>query len=112
DVVVVAGLLLSTRHRQTEDQTTDRTWRPDLVHRRAISVAILGISGLCVALLVRYADTRTASADDLRAATGGLVILEPEKWIGKPLPIADWIDVDLSTGDWIVLLHRHDCPAC
>jgi hypothetical protein len=112
DGAVVAGLLFSIRHWRTEDQATDRQWHTSLIRRRAISAAILGASGLCVALLVRYADTRTASADDLLSEAGGLVIVEPEKWIGKPLPFTDWIDLDLSTGDWIVFLHRHDCPAC
>jgi len=37
-------------------------------------------------------------------------MLQPETWIGKPLPIAEYIDADLSSGDWTILLHRHDCP--
>lgn len=43
---------------------------------------------------------------------GGYVILEPESWVGQQLPIAQYIDLDLSNGEWIVLLHRHDCSEC
>jgi hypothetical protein len=72
----------------------------------------MAISLLGAALLMRYIQTRSAQADGLLASAGNLVILEPEKWVGRPLPIADVIDLDLSQGDWTVLLHRHDCPDC
>jgi hypothetical protein len=39
-------------------------------------------------------------------------VLEPDQWTGKELPIADSIDLDLSQGKWIVLLHQHDCTDC
>jgi len=47
-------------------------------------------------------------------AVGNLVILEPENWIGQPLPIAAHIDIgeQLLKGDWILLLFHHDCPKC
>jgi hypothetical protein len=41
-----------------------------------------------------------------------VTILEPDKWIGKALPILDDIDITLPSGDCTVVLHRHDCPAC
>jgi hypothetical protein len=43
-----------------------------------------------------------------------LVILEPEKWIGHPFPLAEHLNpaIDVSTGRWIVVLHQHDCPKC
>ena len=43
-----------------------------------------------------------------------VILLEPEKWIGKPLPIAAHIDIgpQLNAGLWILLMHRHDCPEC
>ena len=40
------------------------------------------------------------------------MVLEPENWVGQRLPIADSLDIDLSAGNWTVLLHRHDCPVC
>lgn len=42
------------------------------------------------------------------------VVLEPEKWVGKPCPLLSHIDIGdrLSEGEWIVLLFHHDCPDC
>jgi hypothetical protein len=41
-------------------------------------------------------------------------ILEPEKWIGKPFPLVDQIDIGerLITGSWLVLFFHHDCSSC
>jgi hypothetical protein len=80
--------------------------------RRQAVVAIAGIAVVCTALLFRYAGQQTALGDGNLTSVGGLVILEPERWIGQKLPIAASVDLDLSSGDWIVLLHRHDCPEC
>lgn len=131
DMAIVLGLLVSMRRSQRESprpfgerlgegsqqQTLDCTPSPILqgswtFNTQCLTGAVVALSVLSTALLVRYADSRTASADGLLTKAGDLVILEPEKWIGKPLPIAEFIDHDLSRGDWIVLLHRHDCPDC
>jgi hypothetical protein len=44
----------------------------------------------------------------------GLVVLEPEKWVGKQFPLFNEIDTDgnLSTGSWIIVLYHHDCSKC
>lgn len=115
DVAIVAGLAVSF----VQDRRTPPTLptlsalpisyspRPHHLFVAAMSVAIVSAT-----VLVRYVDRRAAAADDLTATAGGLVILEPETWIGKKLPIANWIDIDLSRGNWFAVLHRHDCPAC
>ena len=43
-----------------------------------------------------------------------VVVFEPEKWIGKRLPLLNHIDVgnQLRKGQWRVLLYHHDCPQC
>lgn len=45
---------------------------------------------------------------------GAIEVVEPEKWIGKRLPLLPFIDVgdQLKRGDWIIVLHRHDCDQC
>ncbi len=45
---------------------------------------------------------------------GQLVILEPETWLGKPFPLVQYIDTDaeLARGEWLIVLHRHDCAKC
>lgn len=44
----------------------------------------------------------------------GLVILEPEKWSGQRFPLSEHFSprVELTRGEWIVLLYHHDCPQC
>ena len=41
-------------------------------------------------------------------------VLEPGRWVGNSFPIASYIDIgsQLLVGNWIVVLHRRDCPAC
>ncbi|MFO7907698.1 MAG: MauE/DoxX family redox-associated membrane protein [Planctomycetota bacterium] len=55
-----------------------------------------------------------------------VVILEPERWIGKRFPLLPFIEdapgqvqpgerplqEQLSEGIWVVLLYHHDCPEC
>jgi hypothetical protein len=116
DLAVVLGLVAS--------RWFDAASMPRALHSRAglpsqlrsssrVSVAVvISIGVLIAAALFRYADQRTAMANSISAAQGDLVILEPEKWIGQKLPIAEFIDTDLSSGEWIAVLHRHDCPVC
>ena len=41
-------------------------------------------------------------------------VLEPETWVGKELPILEYIDIaeQLRQGAWLVLFYHHDCPDC
>jgi thiol-disulfide isomerase/thioredoxin len=41
-------------------------------------------------------------------------VLEPGTWIGKELPIIDYIDIgkQLEKGNWLVLFYHYDCPDC
>ena len=45
---------------------------------------------------------------------GKIVVLEPEKWIGKRFPLLDFIDTGdkLREGKWLVLLYHYGCPKC
>jgi hypothetical protein len=47
-------------------------------------------------------------------ATSSYEVLEPETWVGKKLPILDYIDIaeSLEKGNWLILLYHHDCPGC
>jgi len=112
DLAVVFGLLATIYlgDRRASDQASSPRYGHS--YYRVVVASIAAISLIGTALLVRHIDGRTAQAGDLLMTAGELVILEPETWVGKPLPIADAIDLDLTHGDWIVLLHRHDCPDC
>ncbi len=115
DIAVVLCLLFSVRH--------GREWNVKAIPgatqlvsysagRRTVIASVICVTAICTALLVWYCDHRMASAEGLLKLAGDLVVLEPDQWIGKPLPIARFINLDLSNGKWIVLLHRHDCPIC
>lgn len=43
-----------------------------------------------------------------------IVVLEPEKWIGKRFPLLDYIDVGdrLAEDKWIIVLYHYDCSKC
>jgi len=43
-----------------------------------------------------------------------VVVLDPEKWIGKTFPLQVHIDLgdQLLQGRWTVVLFHHDCPKC
>lgn len=47
-------------------------------------------------------------------ASGDLILLEPEQWLGGAFPLSKHIETetDLTQGDWIVVLYHHDCPKC
>lgn len=46
--------------------------------------------------------------------TGGYEVLEPDRWVGKELPIFKDIDIgkQLKKGTWLVLFYHYDCPEC
>jgi hypothetical protein len=56
----------------------------------------------------------TSAADGTFDESASIVLLEPEKWVGKPAPILKHIDIgkELATGTWLVVLYHHDCPKC
>ena len=115
DCAVVLGSLVSTvvdRRSSVNSNESGEVWIfKNIPGRHAVAV-VMGIAVVVIALLFRYAGQQTALANGLITTAGNLVILEPEKWVGQKLPIAESVDIDLSAGEWIVLLHRHDCPAC
>jgi len=49
-----------------------------------------------------------------KMVTSAYEVLDPETWVGRELPIIEHIDIgeQLKTGNWLVMLYHHDCPAC
>ena len=116
DLVVVSGLLVSALFEHQAERYEFRSGNARLrtlfnSRHQAIAV-IVSIGVISAAALFRYAGQRTVLASGVLASGENLVVLEPEEWIGQKLPIADSIDLDLSGGEWVVLLYRHDCPLC
>lgn len=116
DLAMVAGLIMAAlRDRNsflasTNESETRAAWF--WIDRRKLIAAVSALGVVTVAFFIRSVERPTAVANGITATASGLVLLEPEKWIGQKLPIAEFVDTDLSNGDWIAVLHRHDCPAC
>jgi hypothetical protein len=81
---------------------------------RLAAVGVIAITGAAFGIwdLYRYSPGRLRG-DGLTFADG-TVVLEPEKWVGQPFVLANYIDVgpQITRGDWIVLLYRYDCEHC
>jgi hypothetical protein len=108
DFAIVFGLLWKVcGRRQVRDNELAQV---PSASRLAIAGFLFAVSviGFTATLLSTHGHAQSG----LIAQSGRLVILEPENWIGQELPIAAYIDVDLSHGRWTVLLHRHDCSQC
>lgn len=116
DMFIVAGIIRSivADRRQNMEHLESRVvpMVPQFRIRRAIVAAITAVSMVSTALLVRAVDRRTASADGVTATPGKSFVLEPDKWVGHRLPIAEFIDIDLSRGRWVALLHRQNGHEC
>ncbi|TWT37164.1 hypothetical protein KOR34_21110 [Posidoniimonas corsicana] len=103
DVVVLGALNLGRPE-------TDRR-HPRATRLAVVSYAVVG--GLCLALAVLVAPSK-AHANPLLKDIGGMTLLEPEEWVGRPFPLSEFIEPSrqLATGEWVVLLYHHDCPKC
>ena len=86
---------------------------PKLLAALAIAATVLCGWKLCP-LPRPTPDTAAAIPPEPPIAASTYEILEPESWVGKPLPILDHIDIrdQLTQGDWLLLLYHHDCPDC
>jgi hypothetical protein len=95
-----------------------RPTQPYVSTRSTTKAMFVSIVLFAVALPVGFgiAATQARRATDQGEAlgNGSIVILEPNKWMDQPIPILQNIDVGnaLAKGDWIIVLHRHDCPIC
>lgn len=108
DCAVVLGMLVTSLRMTPSDANIEPPGKAVLLHELAGLIFLTGAIGFVVTLQLSHGQTQ----DGLLAQAGGLVILEPENWIGQSFPIAPYIGIDLSHGRWTVLLHRHDCAQC
>jgi hypothetical protein len=90
--------------------------RPVLAGSRRFVACGVGCVLLSAVSLVVMARTAPASLSDGVSTLENrrLVILEAVKWIGREFPLRDALTppVDLSAGNWTVLIYHHDCPKC
>jgi hypothetical protein len=93
----------------------NRAYRPAFYRFRLGAVIGLGLA-VGVPAGVAMGSFRPATVTGQGDFVGGtrFVILEPQKWVGGRFPLLEHIDIGerLSKGNWIVMLHRHDCHDC
>jgi len=85
---------------------------------RLISVLVAGpmLAGTLTVVMVRSKSSMLGD-EGLIPDHLSVVLLEPETWIGKKFPLLQYIEfdstsADLSRGNWLVALYRHDCSHC
>lgn len=86
---VVVGLLFSQFARTAPSP-------PAMILQRQLAAALMATVVVGTAALTWHATPSSATS---LTAIDGLVVLEPNEWVGKPFPIADFIDANLSNGE-------------
>jgi hypothetical protein len=109
-------------------------WRPRGLSRpyfptfgRSAAVFAIWLSvGLPAAFAMDSLNPATLAQDGVIVGDGNLVILEPQKWVGRRFPLLPYIEEisksvkpgqpplreRLLEGEWFVVLYRHGCPKC
>jgi len=68
----------------------------------------------CLGLTILGVTTPILAINEPAKVTTRYEVLEPETWVGKELPILEYINIaeTLRKGTWLVLLYHYDCPDC
>jgi len=68
----------------------------------------------CLGLIILGVTTPILALNEPANVTSSYEVLEPETWVGRELPILEYIDIaeTLKKGTWLVLLYHYDCPDC
>ena len=92
-------------------------WKSPAEHRHELkrfyhAGSVYALAGLLAA--VGMIASAPSSLGDAFSDADGLIVLEPETWIGKPFPLAAHLspEIPLHEGRWTILIHHHDCPHC
>jgi hypothetical protein len=109
DTFVIVALCRWRPNDSTE--TEARRWLPRPIFVYVAPVLLLvGVGFTTAAIFSRPAKI----AEDGLIRGQGVVLLEPETWVGKRLPILPYVktDEDLSKGTWVLILVHPNCPKC
>jgi hypothetical protein len=111
DVTILGSLIwiLSGASGSTTSFQGGRLSRAQAIIVLLVGMLIVG-SGITVASIYHPSSSGTEGVTE----TGGLIVLEPEKWLHKPFALAASIDIgnQLLQGPWRVVLYHNDCPDC
>ncbi|TWT41352.1 MauE/DoxX family redox-associated membrane protein [Botrimarina hoheduenensis] len=86
---------------------------PFFVAGRRVVVGAVALVAIGVPLGVAMAFSSPVR-DVAIASTVKFVLLEPETWVGRRLPLLGVLEgaSGLASGEWTVLMHHHGCPDC
>ena len=83
--------------------------------RRALLVLLAWLPlGLPAAYaMVSYTDTTLSDVGTI-VGDGKIVVLEPERWLGKKFPLESQVDIgqQLMSGTWLVVVYKWSCTTC
>ncbi len=89
------------------DRATTRTNRSTFISRlpKAAGYAVILLVAAKASLSLGFANGLTRD---------GASLTDPSRWVGQRFPLLEQIDIGkkLSSGECIVILHRHDCALC
>jgi len=113
DVLASGALVL---WRPANVNSPDPAGPPVVRHWRRLSFPAAAIFLICLSAgyaMAGFEPTRVSDSGMIEGE-GNLVVLEPEKWVGKPFPLIKYIDIgeQLRNGRWKVVLYHHDCQRC
>lgn len=83
------------------------------VHAFAAQACCLAVVVLPLPMLAKSTPA-TLTTNGQLVGDAKVVILDPESWIGQPLPLLSHIDIgpQLMAGRWRVVFHRQGCEEC
>lgn len=72
------------------------------------------VTALAIGFTILGVTTPILAFNEPPKVTTWYAVLEPETWVGKKLPILEYIDIgeQLQKGSWVVLFYHYDCPHC
>lgn len=82
-------------------------------HRLAFGLLSLLILGSVAWWIVGAQGSRLNDTDET-PRLGSMIVIDPQEWIGRRLPLLSHIDnaEQLQSGSWLMVLYRRDCQSC
>ena len=116
--LIVVGLLIVFRPRGVGFQWKVIVPADSNGNLQLISIGYFGLSWFLIAFPISAAifsfEPALLEVDGTIFGTSEVVILEPDSWQGKTLPLFSYIrsDIDFSVGKWTLVLYEAKCDNC
>ncbi|MBR6387048.1 MAG: hypothetical protein IKS14_02240 [Thermoguttaceae bacterium] len=113
-VIVLLASFCSFKSRSDTSVSAAKPGRARLIAALAASCAVSVAFGATVLYMLELRAPVALLEQEQKIKRGTSVVLDANLWIGKPFPLALFCAEGkrLSTGRWLVMIHRTDCPEC